>query len=42
MYAAIFVCCVEFVILRKNIYWQISRIYRGQVLTSIKPIFSGG
>jgi hypothetical protein len=36
MYAAIFVCCVQFVILRKNIYWQM--LHRNSVSREIKRL----
>ena len=36
MYAAIFVCCVEFVILRKNIYWQM--LHKNSISREIKRL----
>jgi hypothetical protein len=36
MYAAIFVCCIEFVILRKNIYWQM--LYKNSISREIKRL----
>jgi hypothetical protein len=36
MYAAIFVCCIEFVILRKNIYWQM--LHKNSISREIKRL----
>ena len=36
MYAAIFVCSVEFVILRKNIYWQM--LHKNSISREIKKL----
>ena len=36
MYAVIFVCCIEFVILRKNIYWQM--LHRNSISREIKRL----
>ena len=36
MYAAIFVCCMEFIILRKNIYWQM--LHKNSVSREIKRL----
>ena len=36
MYAAIFVCCVQFVVLRKNIYWQM--LHKNSISREIKRL----
>ena len=36
MYAAIFVCCIQFVTLRKNIYWQM--LHKNSVSREIKRL----
>jgi hypothetical protein len=36
MYAAIFVCCIQFVILRKNIYWQM--LHKNSISREIKSL----
>ena len=36
MYAAIFVCCMEFIILRKNIYWQM--LHKNSISREIKRL----
>lgn len=36
LYAAIFVCCVQFVVLRKNIYWQM--LYKNSISREIKRL----
>ena len=36
MYAAIFVCCIQFVILRKNIYWQM--LHKNSISREIKRL----
>ena len=36
MYAAIFVCCIQFVTLRKNIYWQM--LHKNSISREIKRL----
>jgi hypothetical protein len=36
MYAAIFVCCIQFVVLRKNIYWQM--LHKNSISREIKRL----
>ena len=36
MYAAVFVCCIQFVILRKNIYWQM--LHKNSISREIKRL----
>ena len=36
MYAAIFICCIQFVVLRKNIYWQM--LHKNSISREIKKL----
>ncbi len=36
MYAVIFICCIQFVVLRKNIYWQM--LHKNSISREIKRL----